>query len=117
MTLRIDTPPSPNTSVLLRHSYLFVSLHWQHLPRDGSPDQGFERKFREGCVEKLPGWVVSQHREMGLGLGLMTASGVSHEIDLVAQHDPVIGILELKNRQAWVPEKNDVAVFFAKILD
>ncbi len=117
MTLRIDIPISPKTSVLLRHSYLFTSRDWQHLPRDESPDQGFEARFRESCVEKLVGWVVSQHREMNFGLGLMTASGVLHEIDLVVHGDPVIGILELKNRPSWAPEKNDVIVFFAKILD
>lgn len=117
MVLRIDTPSSPKTNILLRHCYLFVSLDWQHLPRDESPDQGFETRFRNACVEKLASWVVSQHREMGLGLGLTTASGISHEIDLVTQGDPVVGVLELKNRKAWVPEKNDVIVFFAKILD
>lgn len=117
MALRIDNPALPNTSVLLRHCYLFVSRDWQHLPRDGSPDQGFEAKFREVSVAKLGGWVVSQHREMHFGLGLMTASGALHEIDLVAQGDPVLGVLELKNRQGWVPDKNDVIVFFAKILD
>jgi hypothetical protein len=36
---------------------------------------------------------------------------------LGAQHEPTIGILELKNRPGWPPEKNDVIVFFAKILD
>lgn len=117
MSLRIDKPPSPRTSTLLRHAYLFVSRDWQHLPRDESPDQGFEVRFRTSCVEKLGGWVVSQHREMSFGLGLMTASGVLHEIDIVAQGEPVHGILELKNRPAWAPEKNDVIVFFAKILD
>jgi hypothetical protein len=54
---------------------------------------------------------------MNLGMGLITASGVLHEIDVVAQHEPTIGIFELKNRPAWPPEKNDVIVFFAKILD
>jgi hypothetical protein len=29
----------------------------------------------------------------------------------------LLGILELKNRAGWLPEKNDVIVFFAKILD
>ncbi len=117
MALRIDKPSSPNTSVLLRHAYLFVTRDWQHLPRDDSPDQGFEKRFRESCIGKLGGWVVSQHREMGFGLGLMTASGVQHEVDLVAHGDPILGVLELKNRFAWVPEKNDIIVFFAKILD
>lgn len=61
--------------------------------------------------------MVSQHREMALGMGLITASGVLHEIDVVTQHEPTVGILELKNRVKCPPEKNDVIVFFAKILD
>ena len=53
---------------------------------------------RESCIAKLAGWVVSQPREMKLGMGLATASGVLHEIDVVAQHELTVGILELKNR-------------------
>jgi len=47
----------------------------------------------------------------------MTASGVLHEIDVVTHLEPTLGILELKNRAGWPPEKNDIIVFFAKILD
>jgi hypothetical protein len=54
---------------------------------------------------------------MNLGMGLITASGVLHEIDIVSQHEPTVGILELKNRAGWPPQKNDVAIFFAKVLD
>jgi hypothetical protein len=117
MGLRIETPLPAPALALLRHCYRFVCEEWQHLPRDDSPDQGFEAKLRESCVNKMVGWVVSQHREMNFGMGLITASGVLHEIDVVAQHQPTVGILELKNRAAWPPDKNDVIVFFAKILD
>jgi hypothetical protein len=108
--------PRPSLD-LLGHCYRFVNEGWQHLPRDDSADQGFEIRLRESCVLKLVGWVVSQHREMNLGMGLITASGVLHEIDVVAQHEPTVGILELKNRAGWPPDKNDIIVFFAKILD
>src|SRR5579871_4719228 len=117
MALRVEIPVPPAALVLLRHCYLFVNEDWQHLPRDESADQGFEVKLRESCISKLAGWVVSQHREMNLGMGLITASGVLHEVDVVAQREPTVGILELKNRSEWPPEKNDVIVFFAKILD
>jgi hypothetical protein len=117
MALRVEKPVPGPALFLLRHCYRFVNEEWQHVPRDESPDQGFEVKLRESCTTKLVGWVVSQHREMNLGMGLMTASGVLHEIDVVNQHEPVVGILELKNRPEWPPEKNDVIVFFAKILD
>jgi hypothetical protein len=117
MHLRIEKPPPAPALDLLRRCYRFVNDEWQRLPRDGSADQGFEVKLRESCIVKLVGWVVSQHREMNLGMGLITASGVLHEIDIIAQLEPTIGILELKNRAGWPPEKNDVIVFFAKILD
>lgn len=115
--LQIEKPLPASAVILLRHCYRFVNEEWQHLPRDSSPDQGFEVKLRESCITKLVGWVVSQHREMNLGMGLITASGVLHEIDVVAQHEPTVGILELKNRAGVPPEKNDVIIFFAKILD
>jgi hypothetical protein len=117
MAVRVEKPVPGSALVLLRHCYRFVNEDWQHLPRDESADQGFEVKLRESCIAKLAGWVVSQHRELNLGMGLTTASGVLHEIDIVAQREPSVGILELKNRADWPPEKNDVIVFFAKILD
>lgn len=117
MALRVEKPVPATALDLLRHCYRFVNEDWQHLPRDESADQGFEVRLRESCIAKLAGWVVSQHRELNLGMGLITASGVLHEIDVVAQREPTVGILELKNRAEWPPEKNDVIVFFAKILD
>jgi hypothetical protein len=117
MGLLIEKPPPAPALALLRHCYRFVNDEWQHLHRDSSPDQGFEAKLRESCIAKLSGWVVSQHREMNFGKALMTASGVLHEIDILAQHEPTVGILELKNRAGSPPDKNDVIVFFAKILD
>lgn len=115
--MRIDKPLPTPALALLRRCYRFVNEEWQHLPRDGSLDQGFEVKLRESFIADPDGWVVSQHREMNLGMGLITASGVLHEIDVVAQREPAMGILELKNRPGWPPDKNDVIVFYAKILD
>lgn len=115
MALRIENEMPPSGVELLRRSYLFVTERWQHMNREPIPDQGFEDRFREICQQ--PGWVVSQHRELNLGSGLTTASGVLHEIDLVAQHESLRGIFELKNRQDFPPKKNDVVIFFAKILD
>jgi hypothetical protein len=117
MALRVEKPVPAAALVLLRHCYRFVNEDWQHLPRDESADQGFEVKLPESCITELTGSVVSQHREMSLGMGLITASGALHEVDVVAQHGPVVRILELKNRAVGPPEKIDVIVFFAKILD
>lgn len=101
----------------LRHCYKFVNVDWQHAIREPLPDQGFEKRFRESCVTKFTGWNISQERELHLGSGLDTASGVCHEVDIVAENPEVLIILELKNRQGCLPEKNDVIVFFAKIFD
>jgi hypothetical protein len=113
----VESPMPKHAIDLLRHCYRFVNEEWQHSERDGSPDQGFEKRLRDSCITKLAGWTVSQHREMNLGMGLITASGSLHEIDIVTQHEATVGILELKNRAEWPPGKNDVIVFFAKILD
>jgi hypothetical protein len=54
---------------------------------------------------------------MHLTGNLQPASGVFHEIDLVAHCSDVVAVAELKNRIGSPPEKNDVIVFFAKLLD
>jgi hypothetical protein len=117
MSLRLDNPPHASEILLLRRCYAFINDDWQHARREPLPDQGFEEQFRENCILSLNGWTVSQPREMRLGCGLDTASGVLHEVDLVAQLDDLVGILELKNRPTPSPDKNDVIVFFAKLLD
>ena len=99
-----------------QHCYRFVNEDWQHADRTDLPDQGFERNFRSVCITRLAGWEISQEREMRLGSELATASGVLHEIDIVAKHSNVTAIMELKNRHD-PPAKNDVVVFFAKLLD
>lgn len=102
---------------LMGHSYKFINQDWQRLPKSSIPDQGFEEQFRVSCQNVLHGWKISQHREMQLGLGLDSASGVGHEVDIVAEHTDVLGVMELKNKHAAPPDKNDVIVFFAKLLD
>jgi hypothetical protein len=102
---------------LLKDCYRFVNEEWQHLTREALPDQGFELRFRERCVRQFPDWRISQQRELHLGGELDTASGTDHEVDTIATHPEVISILELKNRRGSLPTKNDVIVFFAKILD
>ncbi|MEW6380646.1 MAG: hypothetical protein AB1611_13710 [bacterium] len=101
----------------LKQCYKFVNQEWQHAVREQLPDQGFELRFRESCVKHLSDWNISQGHEMCLGCGLDTASGVLHEVDIVAQHPDLTAILEIKNRQTFPPDKNDVIIFFAKIFD
>ena len=116
--LDIDIAESLPPAVIrfLRHCYKFVNEEWAHTIRQQLPDQGFERSFRASCTSKLLGWDVSQGREMGLGSALQTASGVLHEIDVVARNPETTALMELKHRLD-PPGKNDVIIFFAKIID
>jgi hypothetical protein len=115
--LRVDYQPPEAMLNFLKRCYKYVNEEWQHIVREDLPDAGFELSFRDSCITHLIGWEISQPREMYLGYGFETSSGILHEIDIVAKHPDVIAILEAKNRQGTPPDKNDVIVFFAKILD
>ena len=117
MSIRTELQPREPTLRFLQCCYRFVSREWQHAPREPLPDQGFELRFRENCVKSPGDWSISESREMRLGAGFETASGCLHEIDLTVRGPGVTGIVEMKNRGATPPDKNDVIVFFAKVLD
>lgn len=117
MNITQDENLPPSALQFLRESYHFVDREWQHLEREAGGDQGFEQRFRESCVAKFPDWTISQEREMRLGEGLDTASGVPHEVDIVAQTSDLVAVVEMKNRPTHPPEKNDAIIFFAKLLD
>ncbi len=116
MAIRTEILPSPSSLAFLRRCFRFVSVEWPHAERERLPDEGFEQRFRESCVQNLDGWIISEQREFHLGAGLITASGVSHEIDIVARWSNATTILEAKNL-GGMPGKNDIIVFFAKIID
>ena len=117
MPLRPEyTPPRPTVDFLAR-SYRFVAWEWPYTERIAVPDEGFEQRFRESCLRDLHGWSISAEREFYLGAGLETASGVLHEIDIIARHSGLAAIMEIKNRSGARSGKNDVIVFFAKVLD
>ena len=97
--------------------YRFVAWEWSHAERIEVPDGGFEQRFRESCLRDLRSWSISSEREFYLGAGLDTASGVAHEVDIVARHPHLVAIMEMKNRSGAPPGKNDIIVFFAKVLD
>jgi len=117
MPIRPESQPCESTLAFLKGCFSFVRQEWPRAPREQLPDEGFERRFRERCTSRFPSWSVSEAREMGLGAALETASGVLHEIDIVARTAGVTAIIELKNRKGRLPDKNDVVVFFSKILD
>ena len=103
------------TLEFLKCCYRFVTEGWPHARREQLPDHGFELRFRE-AVRSLPNWQASDERELHLGAYLHAASGTTHEVDIVAIHPDVRVVVEMKNRTDAVG-KNDVIVFFAKIID
>src|SRR5712691_11669240 len=117
MNLKASNIVSGDLVHFLKCCYRFLNEEWLHTNREPLPDQGFEEAFRTTCTSKLPDWRISQVREMQLGEDLFTASGTNHEIDLVGLHDESSAIVELKHWQFGSPTKNEVIVFFAKILD
>ena len=110
------TPPRALLKFLVR-CYRFVAWEWPRAERIQVPDEGFEQRFRESCFLYLRDWSVSTEREFHLGAGLDTASGVVHEVDIIARNPNLTAIMEMKNRGGVLPGKNDVIVFFAKVLD
>ncbi len=117
MSIRGEHQPSDSIVEFLIRCYIFINKEWRRAPREQLPDQGFEMRFRESCVRQLQGYSVSGEREMGLGRNLATASGVFHEIDLICQLSGAMAIVEMKNRASSPPDKNDVIIFYAKVLD
>jgi len=117
MSIQIIDSHSVETLQCLRHCYKFLNEGWQRARREQIPDQGFEERLRESCVVGLPKWRISQPWELQLGSNLETSSGTNHEIDLVVEQANLMAIVEAKNRTPDLPTKNDVIVFFAKILD
>jgi hypothetical protein len=117
MDLKTSNIVSGDLVHFLKFCYRFLNEEWPHANREPIPDQGFEEAFRTSCICKLRDWRISQVREMQLGEDLSTASGIGHEIDLVGLHDHASAIVELKHWQFAPPTKNEVIIFFAKILD
>ena len=116
MPIRPEIAPPVAMLAFLTRCFRFASLEWPHAVRELVPDDVFEQRFRESCAWHLPEWTISEQREFRLGAGLDTASGVAHEVDIVARHPDVTAILEAKNR-GDLPGKNDIVIFYAKVLD
>ncbi len=117
MPIRVEHRPSRASVDFLVRCYRFVVCEWPRAEREQVRDEGFEQRFRESCHRELHDWNISAEQEFHLGAGLDTASGVAHEVDIIARHTDLTAIVEMKNRSGVLPGKNDVIVFFAKILD
>ena len=116
MLIRPENQSSQPTLDFLKRCFRFVSQEWPHAVREALPDEGFEERFRDSCLRQLPGWTVAPSREMWLGAGLETLSGTLHEVDIVAKTIRTTAVAELKNLGSG-PGKNDIIVFYAKVLD
>ena len=116
MLIRAENQWPEPTLEFLKRCFRFVSLEWPHSMREPLPDHGFEERFRDSCVRQLPEWSVAPLRELWLGGGLETLSGTLHEVDIVAKASRTTALAELKNLSGG-PGKNDIIVFYAKILD
>jgi hypothetical protein len=120
MVVRPTSTATPEVLTLLREAYRFVAVTWPRVPRDLIPDQGFERRLREAVATATAtnGWTLAPASQFEIDAEPATASGVLHEVDLVARHaDAAIRIVvEAKN---WGHQlgKNEIIVFFAKLLD
>lgn len=116
MLIRPENQSPGPTLDFLKCSFRFVSQEWPHAMRESVPDEGFEDQFRDSCVRRLQGWSIAPSREMRLGAGLDTLSGTLHEVDIVVKTSRTTAVAELKNLGGG-PGKNDIIVFYAKILD
>lgn len=116
MSVQIDDSFTPITLQFLKRCFKFVDQEWRIAPRETLPDKGFEIRFRENYIRQMPGWSISHSGQVNFE-GQYTASGLSHEISLISHHPEGVGILEMQNDQDVSPGKNDIIVFFAKVLD
>jgi hypothetical protein len=118
MRVRYQHSSGNEALTFLKHAYLFLHDRWPHLPRETVPDRGFEGRFRESLVaQRYRPWSVSAAGETRLGLSIESACGAAHEIDIVAWTPDTVIAAELKNWVGPGPTKNDVVVFFSKLLD
>jgi len=99
------------------YSWLFVSKQWDKLRRMPIPDKGFENWFREYLYQSLNFDVVSDQRDMGLGLSYYSLSDTPHELDVVCLKDRDLFVFELKHYEVSNITKEIVFTFLGKVMD
>lgn len=97
------------------HSWWFVNKEWGKLKRMPTADEGFEEKFREYLYKKIPFDVVSDVRDMKLGLSYSTLSDNPHELDIICVKARNLFIFELKHYKASDITKEIVFTFLGKV--
>lgn len=99
------------------YSWLFVYKEWDKLRRMPVPDKGFENCFREYLYKNLNFDVVSDERDMGLGLSYHSLSDTPHELDVVCLKDRDLFVFELKHYEVSNITKEIVFTFLGKVMD
>jgi len=79
------------------YSWLYVYKEWGKQIRRPIPDKGFESNFREYIYEKIKPDVMSEVKDMGFGLSLLSLSGIPHELDIIFSKRREKVIFELKH--------------------
>jgi hypothetical protein len=99
------------------YSWLFVYKEWGKLRRMPVPDKGFEGCFREYLYRNLSFDVVSDERDLGLGLSYHSLSDTPHELDVVCAKDRDLFVFELKHYEVSNITKEIVFTFLGKVMD
>jgi len=99
------------------YSWLFVRREWERLRRMPVPDKGFEDQFRDYLYRKVNFDVVSDKRDMGLGLSYHSLSGNPHELDIVCSKGAELFVFELKHYEVSNLTKEIVFIFLGKVMD
>ncbi len=99
------------------YAWWFVNKEWDRLKRMPIPDKGFEESFREYLYRKINFDVMSDIRDMGLGLSYPTLSDTSHELDVICVKDKDLSAFELKHYEVSNITKEIVFTFLGKVMD
>jgi len=81
------------------------------------PDKGFEDQFRDYLSGKVNFDVVSNKRDLGLGLSYHSLSNNPHELDIVCFKGAELFIFELKHYEVSNLTKEIVFTFLGKVMD
>lgn len=93
-------------------------LHSFHPAKQGTAvGVEFEDFLRDRLVREIPFDLISSRRDLGMGQGLTTRSGLSHELDLITRLGSYLFVFELKHYADTQLNKEMVLVFNQKVID
>lgn len=101
---------------LVYHAHRFVR-DFRPIAEGSEAGMEFEDRFRDTLAARIPFDLISSKRDMGLGQGLVSRSGLSHELDLISRLSTDFFTFELKHYAESQINKEMVMVFHQKVLD